>query len=165
MESSSTVPDPYAAAREKLDRENPRSWIWDEDGDEIAGFYQGADTWTQRDGTEVPVRLVKTRNGYRAIWLFESPQDLRRVFDEHDPEVGDYVIVRRLPRREFTAANGERRKFVPFEMAVIPAAETAEPSDSDCPESPERAEHARAVHRPLELGDEPVRADDPSVPF
>ena len=59
--------------------------------------------------------------GTPARFTVESPQDLRRVFKDHDPQIGDYIIVRRLPRREFLTDGGERRKFVPFEIAVIPA--------------------------------------------
>lgn len=61
--------------------------------------------------------------GTPARFTVESPQDLRRVFKDHDPQIGDYIIVRRLPRREFLTDGGERRKFVPFEIAVIPADE------------------------------------------
>ena len=71
--SDSTVTDPYAAAKEKLDRGHPRSWIWDEDGDEIAGYYKSRYFWTQKDGseTECPA-LIKHETGFRAVWLFDS---------------------------------------------------------------------------------------------
>jgi hypothetical protein len=55
-----------------------------------------------------------------------KPQDLRRVFKELDEEglaEGDFVVIRRLPRREFVTDTGERRKFVPFEGTRIPAVE------------------------------------------
>lgn len=124
MNSTESIIDPYAAAKEKLDRENPRSWIWDEDGAEVGGYYWKPDFWKQKDGTETEVRLIQTDVGYRAVWLFESPQDLRRVFKELDEEglaEGDFVVIRRLPRREFATESGERRKFVPFEGTRIPA--------------------------------------------
>jgi hypothetical protein len=160
--------DPHAAAKEKLERENPRSWIWDEDGDEFAGFYWKSDFWTQKDGTDVEVRIAKTQGtGYRAAWLFESPQDLRRVFEDLDEdglEEGDYIVVRRLPMRQFLAEDGERRKFRPFEGTRIPAAEIAAPSPAE-PDGEEAATQAALeterderdaalsqLHSPLESG-------------
>jgi hypothetical protein len=113
LNSTESINDPYAAAKEKLNRENPRSWIWDEDGAEVGGYYWKPDFWKQKDGTETEVRLIHTNAGYRAVWLFESPQDLRRVFKELDEEglaEGDFVYIRRLPRREFVTETGERRK-------------------------------------------------------
>jgi hypothetical protein len=126
LNSTESINDPYAAAKEKLNRENPRSWIWDDDGAEVGGYYWKSDFWTQKDATETEVRLIHTNAGYRAVWLFESPQDLRRVFKELDEEglaEGDFVVIRRLPRREFVTDTGERRKFVPFEGTRIPAAQ------------------------------------------
>jgi hypothetical protein len=136
------VHDPYDAARAKLGRENPESWVWDEDGVELAGHFRGPDTGTMKDGTEVPLRIIETKDGrYRSLWLFESPQDLRRVFDDLDRdglEEGDYVIVRRLPKRQFTdEKSGERRYFVPFAGTRISAAELVEPEDEATDEATE----------------------------
>lgn len=139
-----TVNDPYDAARAKLGRENPESWVWDEDGDEIAGHFRGHDIGTMKDKTEVPIRIIETKDGrYRSLWLFESPQELRRVFDDLDEdglEEGDYVIVRRQPKRQFTdEKSGERRYFVPFAGTRISAAELAEPDGEASDEATETA--------------------------
>jgi hypothetical protein len=176
VEASQKIVTPYTVAKERLERDNPRSWIWEEDGTELAGYYWDSDVWTQKDGTETEVRLVKHSTGYRALWLFESPQDLRGVFAEFDEQglaEGDYIIVKRGARREFTADNGERRKFVPFSGVRVPAAELAElpepeharivsrPDDSDAAteaalqdERDERDEALSGVHRPLWADDE-----------
>lgn len=140
-----TIADPFAAAKDKMDRENPRTWVWDEDGEVVAGTYVGAGVGNLRDGTEVPTRTLKTaETGYRILWLFKSPKDLPRVFASLDRDglvEGDYVMVQRYPKRQFTdEQTGERKFFVPYEGTRIAAAELG----VDAPGEP------ASVHEPLE---------------
>ena len=124
--NETTVPtDPYAAAKEKAEMENPRSWVWDEDGPEVAGYLVGTDEATTKDGDTVPLRLVLTEDT-GSIWLFESPQALREGFAEKDPHIGDFIYVRRHPKEQCVDEGGGKKYFVPFDVAVIPAAEVAQ---------------------------------------
>ncbi len=114
-----TTDSPYAEARDALERENPQSWVWDDDGNELAGRLLGDDTGKTRDGDSVPIKIIRTDDGAaRSLWLFESPKMLPELFAENHPSVGDYVMVRRYPKRK--TQDGERT-YWPFAMSVVPA--------------------------------------------
>lgn len=154
QDNNKRITDPFAAAKDRLEREHPKPWIWDDDGEIVAGVYVGAGTAELRDGTEVPTRTIKTEDaGYRTVWLFKSPQDLRRVMDALDAEglaEGDYVMVQRYPKRQFTdERTGEKKFFVPFEGTRIPAAELGQAA----PAAP------ASVHAPLEVDEADAQAE------
>ena len=117
--------DSYAAAKEALERENPQSWVWDTDGDELAGTLIGDDIGKTREGDSVPIKLVRTQDGaVRSLWLFESPRLLRELFEEQKPQTGDFLIARRYPKRK--TQDGER-SYWPYALAVVPAS----PADAE----------------------------------
>jgi hypothetical protein len=103
-------------AREALGLEKPKSWIWQEDGEELAGRYVSDDEASTRDGDRVPIHVIKVGDDFRSLWMFESPKLLREKWDEAAPSIGDYVIVRRYPKRK--TADGERF-YWPFAVAKV----------------------------------------------
>jgi hypothetical protein len=162
MDTVHDAQDPYAAAKAPLERENPQAWLWHEDGNELAGHLLGSDVGKTRDGDRVPIKLIRTANGQvRSLWLFESPRILRELFAEHDPQAGDYLIIRRYPMRK--TQDGER-SYWPFAMAVVPAmppdaeGETVAPPDgAEAPTQTARESERDArdsalnqLHAPLE---------------
>ena len=80
---------------------------------------------TTREGDDVPIKLLRTQDGaVRSLWLFESPRMLRELFEENRPQVGDFLMVRRYPKRKIQ--DGER-SYWPFALARVPAS----PGDTD----------------------------------
>lgn len=158
------------AARDKLARENPVSFQFgdDADGSECAGGYVGDDQGKTRDGEQVPIKLIKGEDGVvRSLWMFESPALLREKWAEANPSIGDYVIVKRYPKRK--TADGERY-YWPFAVATVPG-EAPSPSgggpgvatEEDLEEAAQQArerdeqrqleEQAQFAQAPLEGGD------------
>lgn len=113
--------NPFEAAKAALERERPRSWIWDEDGDLLVGRFLGHDEAQTRAGDRVRVALIETEDGtVRSVWLFEAEQKqewhLPTKLETARPAEGDFVAIRRNPLVESSTTPG--RKFRPFDVVV-----------------------------------------------
>jgi hypothetical protein len=159
MNESIVQQDPHAEAKEALERANPQSWIWDEDGDELAGHFVDYDEATTREGETVRVALFRAPDeAYRSLWLFEHPKMLVELFEEHQPKPGDYVIIRRYAKKK--TADGER-SYWPFAMAVVLATSETDESQGVTQAALEKEREARdADLSEAELEDRRVEEQD-----
>lgn len=111
-----------ARARDEVARENPTFWSWKDDGPEFAGVFVEKDE-AEYEGRKIPVRIYHRldHGDYRGIWLWDSPQRLRELHDELDPQPGDFVYIHVHAKRPKRDKPGEF--WTPVDMKVIPAAE------------------------------------------
>lgn len=103
-DNGSFVDELLAHARDEVGRENAIFWSWKDDGREFAGIFVEASTAEYEDKT-IPVRVYHRpdHGDYRTLWLWDSPQRLRELHDELDPQPGDYVYIRvdeKRPKRD-----------------------------------------------------------------
>jgi hypothetical protein len=83
----------------------PRSWIWDDDGDEIVGRYRSFSQGHTKAGDVVPIAQLEVGGEARSIWLFHT--SLREQFlaevqtrPDKDLDPGETVHIRRLEERQ-----------------------------------------------------------------
>jgi hypothetical protein len=129
--------DPFALTEDALEAQNPTGWRWydikegvEHDGRKLVGFYVADDVY-ERDDREVPIKVIRTKDGrYRSLFLwpgdeervangeFDRNEQLIQVWDSMSAEHGDVVAVQ-LDVRTSDAG----RRYGIFTAAVTKAAE------------------------------------------
>lgn len=124
MHESNTgfVANLVARARNEVARDRPTFWSWKDDGAEFAGVFVEKDE-AAHEGRRIPVRIYhRLEHGdYRGVWLWDSPQRLRELHDELDPQPGDFVYIHVHEKRPKKEKPGEF--WTPVDMHVTPATE------------------------------------------
>jgi hypothetical protein len=130
------------------DSSYPRSWIWDEDGDEARGTYASFSQGRTRSGDIVPIVNMTIAGEVRAVWLYNDV--LRGAFVEEikarpsgDLDPDELVTARRGKKcqsasnpdrtyREFTVEFEHKRQPSPLDLlsAGLPLGATQPPPPS-----------------------------------
>lgn len=91
--SKSAVSD---AAKEALDKDFPKSWYFDKDGDSVEGTFVKTDRGNTREWGVAPIIVLNVNGEERSIWCFH--QALRSQVRNAKPKVGDRIAIRQLPK-------------------------------------------------------------------
>lgn len=131
-----TPRDPSAADRlravaEAAAVQPPPSWR-PEVGDELIGIATGWSKGRTRRDEVHPILIVETEEGRRlGVWLFNRV--LREKVAELDVQVGEMVLVRRLPDRTSAAGQVYRDFVVAIDRKNDPFAGCSAPVDAEMP--------------------------------
>jgi hypothetical protein len=130
INSNNLAAELLARARDEVGRENPKTWIFREDGPEIAGILVDKGTYDHEDEA-IPTRtLYRDDHGdYVKYFLWSSPQKLVELDVKLNPQIGDFVYVKVEPKRPKRDKPGE--SWIPCSMKVIPKAEIEAMGTSD----------------------------------